>query len=136
MIIHSSQEAKDKVSDLLFVLFGFRVGAVNGTGVRTVRRPAAAHTQFAPGPAALPGNDSTGLIPLRTLPRGSVSVYDNGRNASVVIIPFGAGKIVFLGWDWTKSDPPFIGRGLNGGWYRVLDLAVREAATRRRTSAE
>ncbi|HEV8308787.1 MAG TPA: hypothetical protein VGW35_14085 [Methylomirabilota bacterium] len=129
LIIHSSQEAKQKVDDLFSVVFGFRAGAVNGTGVTTTRRATAAFTRFASGPASLPGNDSTGLLPLARLPRRALSVYDNGVNASVVIIPYGSGKIVFLGWDWTKSDPPFVGRGLDGGWFRTLAGAVKEAAT-------
>ncbi|MGH7267101.1 MAG: hypothetical protein ACREMB_19965, partial [Candidatus Rokuibacteriota bacterium] len=133
LVIHSSEEARTKVGSLLDVVFGLRgVGGVDGTDVQTAKTAAAALTQFAAGPAVLRGNDSTGLIPLQTLPAGSLSVYDDGAAASVAIIPFGTGKIVFLGWDWTKSDPPFHGDGVppfdddgqNGGWYPlVLDAA-------------
>ena len=131
LVIHSSNEAKTKVADLFDVVFGLRgIGGVNGIGVTTTKRAAAQGTLFASGPATLAGNESTGAIPPATLPPGALSIYDDGTNASVVIIPFGAGKIVFLGWDWTKSDPPFTGDGQIGGWYPlVLDGAVREAAS-------
>jgi hypothetical protein len=131
LIIHSSEEAMQKVDDTFFDVFGFRVPFAAGTGVTTTRTPAAASTRFASGPPTLPGNDSTGLLSLAGLPAGSISVYDNGTHASVVIIPFGAGKIIFLGWDWTKSEPAFPG-DQNGGWYpAILDGAVHEAGERR-----
>jgi hypothetical protein len=139
MVIHSSEEARPKVTSFLEVVFGLSgVAGVNGTGVQTAKTAAAALTQFAGGPAVLPGNASTGLLSLDTLPAGSLSIYDNGAAASVAIIPVGSGKIVFLGWDWTQSDPPFHGDGVppfdddgqNGGWYPVvLDAAVKESVT-------
>jgi hypothetical protein len=133
LIVVSSNEARIKVDDLFFVLFGFRAGTVNGNGVTTTRTAAAEATRFAGAAPSLPGNDSTGLLRLAGLPPGSVSVYDDGTNSSVAIIPFGLGKIVHLGWDWTASSPPFT-PGLNGGWYpTVLDGAVREAGSKRLT---
>jgi hypothetical protein len=116
-----------KVDDLFAVVFGFRAGATSGTGITTTRRPAAADTAFAHAPGVLPGHPSTGLLPLGTLPAGAISIYDNGSKASVVIIPFGSGKVIFLGWDWTKSKPPFNADGLDGGWQQVLAAAVEEA---------
>lgn len=126
LIIHSSEEAMQKVDDLFAVVFGFRAGATAGTGIPTTRRPAAADTAFADAPGSIPGHPSTGLLPLGTLPTGAISIYDNGSKASVVILPFGSGKIIFLGWDWTKSKPPFAD-GLDGGWQQVLAAAVEEA---------
>jgi hypothetical protein len=128
LIIHSSNEARTKVDDLLFVVFGFRAGTATGTNVTTTRRPAAAGTAFATGPLTLPGNESSGMIPLSSLPSTGRSIYDNGTLASVVIFPFGAGKIIFLAWDWTISNPPFAG-GLDGGWQNILAAAVTEATT-------
>ena len=127
LIIHSSEEAMQKVDDMFAVVFGFRAGATAGTGITTTRRPAAADTAFADAPGTIPGNPSTGLLPLGTLPAGAISIYDNGSKASVVILPFGSGKIIFLGWDWTKSKPPFNVDGLDGGWQQVLAAAVEEA---------
>ena len=129
-VIHSSVNAMQKVDDLFSVVFGFRAGppvaGVDGTLMH--RTPAAASTHFAAGPETITVLPSTGLLPLSALPPGAVSVYDDGTNAAVAIIPFGSGKIVFLGWDWTKSNPPFAD-GQNGGWFpAVLDGAVREAA--------
>src|SRR5262249_28118566 len=74
-------------------------------------------------------NAETALITVASLPPGSASVYDDGTNSSVVILRFGAGKIVLLGWDWAFSDPPFPGEQ-NGGWFPgVLGAAIDEART-------
>jgi hypothetical protein len=126
LIIHSSEEAMHKVDDLFAVVFGFRAGATSATGVTTTRRPAAAGTAFANAPGVLPAQPSTGLLPLGTLPAGAISIYDDGGRVSVAILPFGSGKIIFLGWDWTKSRPPFAD-GQDGGWQQVLAAAVAEA---------
>jgi hypothetical protein len=129
LIIHSSEEAMLKVDDLFSVVFGFRAGATAGTGITTTRRPAAAGTAFANAPGVLPGQPSTGMLPLANLPAGALSIYDNGSKASVVIVPFGSGKVIFLGWDWTKSRPPF-SDGQDGGWQQVLGAAVEEGIRR------
>jgi hypothetical protein len=130
LVVHSSQEAKEKVDNLFFVLFNLRIGppvdGVNGAVLQ--KRPAAASTNFVIGPPAITVNDSTGLIPLNRLPSGAVSIYDDGANSAVAIIPRGSGRVIFLGWDFTKSEPAWPGE-LNGGWYpHVLDAAVKEAA--------
>ncbi len=129
LVVHSSKEAKTKVDDLFFVLLGSRFGSADATGPAT-KTAAAQDTLFANGPATLPDNESTGAIPLSGLPAGAFSIYDDGSKALVATIRVGAGKIVFLGWDWTYSEPAFPGH-LNGGWYPlVLDGAVKEAASK------
>jgi List-Bact-rpt repeat protein len=131
LVIHVGYEGREKVPDFLQVLFGFQLTGLDGTGVTTTRTPAAAATLFAAAPTSLPGNNETGLIALASLPPGSMSIYDNGTNASVAIIPYGAGKIILLGWDWAYSDPPFSGQQ-NGGWFpNVLNDAVKEALAKR-----
>ncbi|HEV8673016.1 MAG TPA: hypothetical protein VGX21_03140 [Methylomirabilota bacterium] len=128
LVIHVGYEGRDKVPALLNVLFGFQLTGIDATGVRTTRTSAAAGTHFAAAPATLPGNNETGHIALASLPPGSASIYDDGTNASVAIIPYGAGKVILLGWDWAYSDPPFAGLQ-NGGWFPdVLNGAVEEAA--------
>ncbi len=148
LVIHSSKDARGKVSDLLFRLFGFELPAVDGVNDcqpptsgnlctpepdpshwSLVRRPAASGTAFEAAPARLRVQESTGLAALAGLPAGARSLYDDGTHAGVVLIPVGAGKVIVLGWDWTDSDPPFSG-GLGGGWLDVLRAAVLEAAAR------
>jgi List-Bact-rpt repeat protein len=135
LVIHVGYEGREKIPDLLQVLFGFNLTGLDGTGVTTTRTPAAAATLFAAAPATLPGNNQIGLITLASLPPGSTSIYDDGTNASVSILPYGAGKIILLGWDWSYADPPFAGQQ-NGGWFpSVLNGAVAEALARRLTIA-
>ncbi|MBI5384185.1 MAG: M36 family metallopeptidase [Verrucomicrobia bacterium] len=89
---------------------------------------AAAGTTFVGGPASLPNNDGTYVWLRSSLPAGSLSIYQDGEAAytSVAVIPRGAGRIVFLAYDWYNAFP----RGTqNGGWDEVLRRAVLETGT-------
>ncbi len=133
LVIHTGYEGMTKVPEVLQIVFGFHLGGVLGNGVTTHKTPAAAQTLFAAAPATLRGNDETGLVPLSTLPPRSISAYDDGTNASVAVIPYGAGKVIILGWDWGYADPPFSGEQ-NGGWFpAVLEGAIQEARSKRLT---
>jgi hypothetical protein len=59
------------------------------------------------------------------LPLGSPQIYQApfGGGTTVALIRFGLGRIVFLGWNWANAGP--LG-ALDGGWLRLLDLAVHE----------
>jgi hypothetical protein len=88
----------------------------------------AAGTAFAGGPANVPHNNGTYPL-ISSLPAGTLVIYvDPGSTAiSVAIIPFSAGQIIFLGWDWFNAAP--VG-GADGGWLEILDRAVEVASTR------
>src|SRR5262249_11060972 len=94
---------------------------------------AAAGTLFSTAAPTLAGNAETALITVASLPPGSASLYDDGTNSSVAILPFGAGKIVLLGWDWAFSDPPFPGEQ-NGGWFPRVRRAAGPPPARGRPS--
>src|SRR5262249_53979630 len=133
MVISVGFEGMNKIPELLEKLFGFHLVGVVGNGVTTHRTAAAAATLFSTAATTLARNAETALIAVASLPPGSASIYDDGTNSSVAILPFGAGKIVLLGWDWAFSDPPFPGEQ-NGGWFPgVLGAAIDEARTRRLT---
>jgi hypothetical protein len=133
LVISVGFEGKEKIPSLLEVVFGFHLVGLDGLDVTTTRRAAAATTLFATGPATLPGNSQMGLITLASLPAGSASIYDDGTNSSVMVIPYGAGKVILFGWDWSYSDPPWPG-DQNGGWYpAILQGAIDEARTKRLT---
>lgn len=83
----------------------------------------AAGTRFAGGPKDLSQNDATSGITVASLPPGSKAIYkDSGTAAAVVVIPFEAGQIIFVGWDWFDAAP--VGSQDNG-WLDVLSRAVR-----------
>ncbi len=112
--------------DFLNLVFGFGVSnsafGVGGTNNLNVAN--AAGTAFAGGPTPIPGNNATHPI-LVGLPGGSLSIYDNtGGGCAVCLIPFGAGPIVYLGWDWFNAAP--VG-SVDGGWLAVLNSAVAQA---------
>jgi len=55
-----------------------------------------------------------------SLPIGARAVYINAGSATVAVIPFGTGHIVFLGWDWNIDVAD-----TNDPWFAALDSAVR-----------
>ena len=62
-----------------------------------------------------------GLMP-EGLPVGSIPIYESFRGAVyVVLMPYGQGSVIFIGWDWFDAEP--IGEG-DGGWLQVLYTAV------------
>jgi len=72
------------------------------------------------GPNQIWDNDATSSVDIASLPPGSKSYYDSrGTQSYVASIPYGNGKIIFMGWDWyepSNNDP---------GWLTVLDLLTQ-----------
>jgi hypothetical protein len=66
-----------------------------------------------------------GTYRISGLPDGARDIYQvpSGGGTTVALIPFGLGRIVFLGWNWSGAGPLGV---LDGGWLTVLDLAVHE----------
>lgn len=109
-------------TNLLNTVFGFSL--TNGGGVASnLDGPKALATPFARGPSSLATNDATSGITMTSLPLGARAVYNDGTNALVAVIPFGVGKIVYLGWDWffDAGDPATA----KEAWFQVLDAATR-----------
>lgn len=110
-------------------VFGF--GLSYGSSSTASLTPAAAGTAFAGGPASLPPHSQTIEFNTATLPAGSATIYSDGAGSTVALIPYGAGTIVSLGWDWFDAAP--LG-SQNGGWLTVLGSAVSQAANSAQTS--
>jgi hypothetical protein len=115
---------------VLDAVFGFTIsttGPLKMTGGAD-KDPAAASTPYAAGPAWLPANDGVYAMPVSALPTDAKVVYRRTQAsvayAVVVFIPYGAGTITYLGWDWWGSNPPFTNGGADGGWQGLLNLAV------------
>jgi hypothetical protein len=116
---------------LLDAVFGFTIGTTGPlkmTGGADKDPAAAASTPYAAGPAWLPANDGVYGMSISNLPTAAKVVYQRTQAsvayAVVVFIPYGAGTITYLGWDWWGSNPPFTNGGADGGWQGLLNLAV------------
>ncbi len=108
-------------SGLLNAVFGF--GISNSSPADGSLLAAAAGTVFEGGPASLGNNDATDGLLISSLPAGAKAVYqaNEGACATVALIPFGAGKIIFLGYDWYDAVP----RGSqDNGWDEVMGRAL------------
>lgn len=129
MILHGSWSGY--ASRLLNKVFGLQVADANG-GSATPDTMAqfplglqAAGTEFADDPTILPNPYYTYAIVSNTLPRDTRNLFGLGAQTAVALMPVGAGKIIYLGWDWYSAIP--LGTE-DGGWLQVLESAVLESA--------
>jgi hypothetical protein len=116
-----------RADDFLNGVFGFNDSEVTagsyGSPITFFRQSAANSTEFSNDASSLPWNDGTNALLESSLPSGSRSIYENGNNSAVAVMPYGLGKIVFTGWDWYNARPT---GSQDGGWLTVLDSAVDE----------
>ncbi|MCW5557834.1 MAG: immunoglobulin domain-containing protein, partial [Verrucomicrobiae bacterium] len=96
----------------LFAIGSFSSGWITGE---------AAGTPFEDGPEILPLNWSSVALANDTLPAGSRRIYETGWGSLVVVLPYGSGRVIWLGWDWYDGAPR---GGQDGGWSPVLAAAV------------
>src|SRR5207249_3630288 len=122
MIVHGQGP---KAGAFINAVFGLAVveSSQSGGGTVYTRTAAAAGTHFADDPASITGNDGQITLGVSSLPVGGLSIYENSGQSAVAEIPFGGGKIIYLGWDWYNAVP--IGTQ-DGGWLTVLESAVLE----------
>lgn len=93
------------------------------TGLDFFRTPQATGTPFADGPLSIPGNNCTYTLALGTWPAGSLPLYTNNfYGSTVTLIPYGAGALLHLGWNWNDAAP--LG-SQDGGWAKVLANALQ-----------
>src|SRR5262249_46282179 len=97
--------------------------SLSETGPTTdwARTAAADGTSFADDPAWI--TNLSACVPLlkTSLPVGASSLYESSGQTAVALIPWGAGRIVYLAWDWFNAVP--LGTA-TGGWLPVLESAV------------
>ena len=96
-------------------------GSPVGAGNVFNRAAAADGTTFADDLASLMANNDTLTLDTGSLPPGSSSLYHANGRTLVASFNQGAGKIVFLGWDWNDAQPA--GTQL-GGWANVMESAI------------
>jgi hypothetical protein len=108
-------------------LFGLSLEAKGSYSSRAAipRNAEASETPFGDGPASIPENDWTYYLLASSLPDSAIVAYgepEGGPDAAVVVIPYGAGRIVFFGWSWGDGRP----KGWqDGGWNELLALTAR-----------
>jgi hypothetical protein len=127
IIITGAHEDED---DFLNFVFGFNTANVSNTSSETLTgtlQPSAAGTSFAGGPATLTDPSATEL--LSGTP--GITVYSGPEGTWVFTVPFGAGSVTFLGWDFCNAGDCGNTPSVEDDWYRVLDraLKVRNAFT-------
>lgn len=103
-------------------IFGYAL-VTNGTlfaGSSTLT-VAAASTQFATAPASVTNNSAVTQVSMAGLPAGATCIYtpDAGTNCVLFVVDYGAGEVIFMGWDWYNAPPQ---GAADGGWLSVANL--------------
>jgi hypothetical protein len=109
-------------ADFLNAVFGFNTTNVSNTSSETLigtLLPSAAGTPFAGGPPTVTDVSATEL--LSGTP--GTTIYSGPEGVWAFMVPFGAGVVTYLGWDFCEGG---CGEDINeDNWYRVLDRATR-----------
>jgi hypothetical protein len=125
LIIHGFSERAD---DFLNGVFGFAISdeVSTSSSAEYPLQAAAEGTPFAGCSPTIPWNNGTSALRTATLPGGSTVIYQGGTGlATVAVIPYGAGRIVYCGWDFYDAWP---NGTLDSGWIQVYNAAVLEAS--------
>ena len=106
-------------------VFGFSLSSGGSVlSLETLGKQAATTgTTFDNDPAAILANNTTATLHDTSLPSNALDLYTIGSGVAVADIPFGAGQIVYLGWDWYDAAP---NGSQNNGWLKVLKSAIGE----------
>lgn len=123
MIVHAAPSAR--ASGLINSVLGLSLveSVFVGSGLTNNRTAAALGTQFADDPSSLPVITGSSTLQASSLPSGSRAIYETNGQCLVAEMYVGAGKVIFLGWDWFNAAP--LG-GEDSGWLQVLESAVLE----------
>jgi len=117
LVVHGTSDRR--AVDFLNAVFGWslRSGAVG----QSVRGEDAVGTQYDSAPPELAPNRRIRGLDRLSLPTNALALYVNRSRAPVVELRRGAGRVVYLGWDWYAAVP----RGdQDGGWIEVLAAAT------------
>jgi hypothetical protein len=107
----------------LNAVFGFSTTNVSDTSDETLTgtlQPSAAGTPFAGGPPSLTDLSATEL--LSGTP--GTTLYSGPEGTWAFTIPYGAGTVTYLGWDFCCGSDGEPGDTYRDNWYRVLDRAT------------
>ncbi len=118
LIVHGT--AGGASATLLNTIFGFAVQEISSASFNT-RSAEAGDTAFGDDPPTIPDLSATTLLTRQSLPPNARNIYTNNAGSVVVLIEYGNGLIIFIGWDWFNAAPLGIE---NGGWLNVLNSAL------------
>lgn len=121
LIVHGTSD--QRAPRLINALFGWHI--TSGTVGAATIGPDAEGTPFAEAPSRINANQRTRGLDLANLPDSAEALYINRTRAPVVQFLQGAGRVLYLGWDWYQAAP--LG-DRDGGWLRVLAAAVGDEA--------
>jgi hypothetical protein len=123
LIVHG--DSNEFLPPLLSGVFGFStsLGPFLDGGQLALELSMTSTTRFEGGVTNLFGNDAT--LAIAGLPASALRIYRSpADDLGVALIPYGSGKVIYLGWDWYDAAP----RGTQDeGWRFVLDRAVLES---------
>ena len=117
LVVHGT--ADRRAVNLLNTVFGWSLRAgVVGPSERGIDAAGSPYESASPTLAA---NARTRGLDRIFLPSRALAMYVNRSRAPVVELPFGSGRVIYLGWDWYAAVP----RGdQDGGWISVLAAAT------------
>ncbi len=87
------------------------------------RSAAVAGTEFGDDPATLPNNSACSTLLSSSLPTTARSLYTSNDQAVVMLLEWGNGRVIYLGWDWFDAAPT---GSQDNGWLTVLSSAIRQ----------
>jgi hypothetical protein len=111
--------------ELINSLYGFSLEFSflgNSTFSRT---PQAVASPFVNGPPEISLNIDVYTLFTSSLPDLARNIYGATDESAVTLIPLGAGKIIYLGWNWFDAAPNGI---QDGGWVETLANAIEARA--------
>jgi hypothetical protein len=117
LIVHGTSDRR--ATNFLNLTFGWSLSA--GVVGPSQRGEDATGSPYESAPTTLEANARTRGLYRLTLPPRALAMYVNRSRAPVVELPFGGGRVIYLGWDWYAAVP----RGdQDGGWISVLAAAT------------
>ena len=127
LIVHSSPFTTRSASLINTLLAPLSAAVTESITYDTFTRTAAASgTTFANNYNTLSSQSDSDSLAIASLPAGSSSIYSSSGQSIVTVLPYGSGRVIFLGWDWYEAVP--LGCQ-SGGWLPVLASAVTYGGT-------
>jgi hypothetical protein len=115
-------------SAFINVVFGFNTTNVHDSSDEVLAgtlQPGATGTPFAGGPPSLTDLSATEL--LSGTP--GTTLYSSPEGTWAFTVPYGAGVVTYLGWDFCCGTDGEPGETYRNEWYRVLDRATKMSSS-------
>ena len=126
LIVHGSTSS-NPVS-FLNTVFGFSISGiatVSGNCPITLNTTMANGTSFSGGPLTLGCYLSATRVLVSSLPASSKCIYEDATlRAVVALMPYGSGKITYMGWDWFEGGPGCAAE--DAQWVSAVNNAIAE----------